>query len=131
MKMKTIFLIAFAAFTICSCKAQSDKTVVRDTTRNEVTEPIKLNPSLPPYRRPPKEMFSPSTLIILYDASVGKKPLLKAVKKLKAEVIYDYKMINGIAIRIADGTDIEETRRQLMKVKGVVRVNRDRVMQLM
>lgn len=76
------------------------------------------------------DAVSPSTLIIGYDAAVGKKPLMKAVKARKAKVIYDYKNFNSIAIRIAKGDDIQQAQEDLQKVKGVLSVERDRIMKL-
>jgi len=93
-------------------------------------------PEMPAQERPrmareaEAEEYSPRTLIIFYDAEVGKAPLLKAVKRLKAEVMYDYKNFNGIAIALPEGSDIHEAMRQLQQVKGVLQVNRDRIMRL-
>lgn len=76
--------------------------------------------------------MSPSTLIIWYDSSKKsyKKHLLKAVRSYKAEIIYDYKSFNGIAIKIPNGADINDAIKYFQKVKGVLCVNRDRIMHL-
>ena len=73
---------------------------------------------------------SPNTLIIMYDTEAGKEPLLKAVEQYGAELIYDYSIIPGIAIRIPDGTDIHEAIAFFRKVKGVISVERDRIYHL-
>ena len=55
---------------------------------------------------PPRDAigeFSPITLIISYDAQVGKQPLLDAIKACGAQVIYDYKMMSGMAFVIIGG----------------------------
>lgn len=78
----------------------------------------------------PEEMYSPDRLIIMYDEEVGKEPLLKAVKEYEAEIIYDYSIIPGIAIRIPEGTDIRKAMAFFKKVKGVVSVERDRIYRL-
>ncbi len=70
------------------------------------------------------------TLIVFYDAMVGKKKLLKAVKKLKGTVIYDYKNFNGIAASFPQCADINKVMATLRKVKGVLSVEPDRVLQL-
>lgn len=83
--------------------------------------------------KPPLEHeadVSPSTLIIMYDAETGSEPLLKAVKKYGADLIYEYHIIKGIAIRIPDGSDIHEAMRYFQRVKGVVSVQRDHIMHL-
>ena len=73
------------------------------------------------------EEFTPNTLIIMCDEATGKEPLRKAIKEYGAEIIYDYTIINGMAIRIRDGVKIEEAIEYFKKVKGVVSVNRDRI----
>ncbi|MBQ2149942.1 MAG: hypothetical protein II434_00235 [Bacteroidales bacterium] len=77
-----------------------------------------------------EEMYSPDTLLIMYDPETGKEPLLKAVKEYGAELKYDYSLIPGIAIRIPEGTDIHKAMEWFKKVKGVVSVERDRIYHL-
>lgn len=74
--------------------------------------------------------FAPHTLIIFYDPAVGKQPLLKAVRKMEAEILYDYKNFNGMAVRMPDSIRIEDAITRLRKVKGVLQVNRDRIYRL-
>lgn len=74
--------------------------------------------------------FAPHTLIIFYDPAVGKQPLLKAVRKMEAEILYDYKNFNGMAVRVPDSIRIEDAITRLRKVKGVLQVNRDRIYRL-
>ena len=73
---------------------------------------------------------SPNTLIILYDTEIGEEPLQKAITKYGAEIIYDYSIIPGMAIRIPDGKDIHEAIEYFKKVKGAVSVERDHVYHL-
>jgi len=80
---------------------------------------------------PEDELFAPHTLIIHYDTETGKEPLLQAVKDYDAELIYDYRMINAIAIRVPDSVDIHDAIRHFQQVKGVLQVSRDRKVQLM
>ena len=56
----------------------------------------------------PEPEYSPSTLIIFYDAGIGKEPLLKAIEDYHATVIYDLKIMKSITIKIPDGTNIED-----------------------
>ena len=78
----------------------------------------------------PKEEFSPTTLIIFYDAGIGKEPLLKAIEDYHATVIYDLKIMKSISIKIPDGTKIEDAIDYFNKVEGVLQVNRDRIRRL-
>ena len=74
--------------------------------------------------------FAPDRLIIMYDEKTGKDPLLKALKDYNAEIIYDYDFISGMAIKIPDGSDIKKAIKYFKAVKGVVSVERDRIIRL-
>ncbi len=74
--------------------------------------------------------YSPSTLIISYDAEIGKETLLGAVKDYGAEIIYDYNIINAIAIKIPEGKTLQESIEYFRKVKGVLAVEKDRIYHL-
>ena len=76
------------------------------------------------------ELYSTNTLIIMYDVEVGKDPLLAAVKELGAEILYDYNIIPGMAVRIPDGSDIQKAIVYFKQVKGVVSVERDQIHRL-
>ena len=71
--------------------------------------------------------YSPNTLIVMYDIGVGKEPLVEAVKSSNAEIIYDYSIIPGMAIRIPNGSEINNWIAYFKSVKGVVSVERDRI----
>ena len=73
------------------------------------------------------EMYSPNTLIVMYDTDVGKEPLVEAVKTMNVEIIYDYSIIPGMAIRIPNGSDIHKWIAYFKSVKGVISVERDRI----
>lgn len=73
---------------------------------------------------------SPTNLIIMYDAEVGKDALLQAVKDYGAELLYDYRIISGIAIKIPEGKHILEAIAYFSKVKGVTAVERDHIYHL-
>ena len=77
-----------------------------------------------------EDMYSPNTLIIMYDAEIGKEPLLAAIKQYQAEIIYDYSIIPGMAIRIPDGANIHVAMAWFKKVEGVVSVERDQIIRL-
>lgn len=76
------------------------------------------------------EFVSPTNLIIMYDPEIGKEALLKAVKEYGAELLYDYSIIPGIAIKIPEGTDIIKAIVFFEKVKGVTAVERDHIYHL-
>ena len=74
--------------------------------------------------------YAPDRLIIMYDEKTGKGPLLKAIKDYNAEIIYDYDIIPGMAIMIPEGNNIKEAIKYFKAVKGVVSVERDRIIRL-
>ena len=102
-------------------KVSSNSTVVNIYTRFHGLFQIKA---------PAEDMFSPDRLLIMYDEAVGKEPILKAVQEYGAELLYDYSIIPGIAIRIPEGADIHQAIAWFKKVEGVVSVERDQIIRL-
>ena len=87
--------------------------------------------ALPPVRpRQAGLAYSPDMLIVSYDESVGKVPLKKAVAKYGAEVVYDYGIINAMAIRLPYGKTLEEGTKYFSKVKGVLDVSKNGIYRL-
>ena len=73
---------------------------------------------------------SPEVFLVMYDAQVGKEPLLKAIQEYGAEIKYDYKTINGMALRKPANKTLEETMQYFRSVKGVTTVEYDHVTRL-
>lgn len=76
------------------------------------------------------EFVSPTNLIIMYDSEVGKEALMQAVKDNGAELLYDYSIIPGIAIKIPEGKHILEAIDYFNQVQGVTAVERDHIYHL-
>lgn len=74
--------------------------------------------------------YSSTTLIIIVDEEIGKEALLQAIEAYGAELKYNYRIIPGVAIRKPDDKTLEETMEYFKKVKGVISVERDGIMQL-
>ena len=74
------------------------------------------------------EFVSPTNLIIMYDPKVGKGPLLRVIKAYGAEIIYEYHIISGIAIKVPG--DILQAIAFFANVKGVTAVERDHIYHL-
>lgn len=72
--------------------------------------------------------ISPSTLIIFYSGK--NKRVLKAARKIGAEVIYTYTSFNAIAVRKPDAWTLELTKVYFERIKGVMQVNYDRICHL-
>ena len=73
---------------------------------------------------------SANVFLVMYDAEIGKQPLLNAIKDYKVEIIYDYRMMSGMALKKPDDKTLEETIAFFKRVKGVVSVEYDRVYHL-
>ena len=73
---------------------------------------------------------SPNVFLIMYDAEIVKEPLLKAIKEYKCEIVYDYGIINGMALKKPEYRTLEETMRYFKTVKGVTNVEYDHVIHL-
>ena len=66
----------------------------------------------------------------MYDAGIGKEPLLEAIKEYKCEIVYDYGSINGMALKKPKSKTLEETMQYFKNVKGVLTVEYDHVYHL-
>jgi len=73
---------------------------------------------------------SPNVFLVMYDEKVGKEPLQKAIKKYKCEIIYDYGIINGMALKKPEDKTLEETMQYFKGVKGVTTVEYDHIIRL-
>lgn len=70
------------------------------------------------------------SLIIYYDPEAGKEALLDAVKKFDSEVLYVYKVINGIAVTVPKNRTVSDAIKYYEKIPGVLSVNKDQKLQL-
>ena len=102
--------IALLVFTSCGAK----QTVVKAEPTAEVNVPE----------------HSPSVFLVMYDSEIGKDSLLKAINDYKVEVIYDYNIINGMALKKPNDKSLKETISFFKKIKGVVSVEYDHVYRL-
>ena len=66
----------------------------------------------------------------MYDEKVGKEHLQKAIKEYKCEIVYDYGMINGMALKKPEDKTLEETMQYFRGVKGVLTVEYDHIIRL-
>ena len=73
---------------------------------------------------------SPNVFLVMYDEKVGKEHLQKAIKEYKCEIVYDYGMINGMALKKPEDKTLEETMQYFRGVKGVLTVEYDHIIRL-
>lgn len=120
-------IIAVAAG--CSTMSRTEKQLSRVDSFE--SPDIPAIGELPPVRPQQTGLaYSKNTLIISYDDGIGKEPLKRAIKKYGAEIIYDYRIINALSVRIPDGKTLDESIEYFERVKGVVGVSKDRVYQI-
>jgi len=115
--MKNIVMVVLLCLCMIQCRT-SDNRKVLAIQEPSVQEPVG------------DDEYSRRVLIIYYDAATGKKPLLDAVRSYGAEIIYEYKIINGIAISIPEKKTLKDAITFFEKVKGVLSVNKDRILKL-
>lgn len=107
-----IILLQAAVLFLASCKTKQEAEVLAPPIKGHALQ------------------HSPSVFLVMYDAEIGKAPLLKAIKDCKCEIVYDYTIINGMAIKKSDERTLEETMQYFRKVKGVVTVEYDHIYHL-
>ena len=107
-----ILIVQIALIFLCSCGTKKEVLSVAHATHSDVIE------------------HSPNVFLVMYDAETGKEPLQKAIKEYGCEVIYDYRNINGMALRKPESKTLEETMQYFKKVKGVLTVEYDHVYHL-
>lgn len=84
-------------------------------------------PTSAPTPKPTLEQTVSQTLIIMYNPSSGKQALLKAVADHQATIVDEYNSLNGMAIRLPAGTDMNQAIKDFGQVLGVVSVEKDTI----
>ena len=86
-----------------------------------------MNINVYPPMNPPQQPVAISNLIISVDKDIGKGPLKKAIEEYQAEVLYDYNIINSMAIKIPPNKNIDDAIKFFQKVEGVIGIEKDSV----
>ena len=107
-----ILITQIALFFLCSCKTKQEIEKKKAIQQENVQE------------------HSPSVLIIMYDKEIGNEPLLEAIKEYKCEIVYDYGIINGMALKKPVDKTLEETMQYFKTVNGVTNVGYDHIIRL-
>ena len=89
---------------------------------------VELSASIETHKYEPEH--SPNVFLVMYDEKVGKEHLQKAIKEYKCEIVYDYGMINGMALKKPEDKTLEETMQYFRGVKGVLTVEYDHIIRL-
>ncbi len=125
---KAIAILTLSFLLLIGCKTKKEASESPSIVAEEVFKDTGTKPHQPMHKF--NEAYSPTTLIIMVDSLVGKEPLRQAIKEYGATLIYDYTIIPGVAIRIPEGTTLEQGIAYFRKVRGVVSVNKDRITRL-
>ena len=89
---------------------------------------VELSASIETHKYEPEH--SPNVFLVMYDEKVGKEHLQKAIKEYKCEIVYDYVMINGMALKKPEDKTLEDTMQYFRGVKGVLTVEYDHIIRL-
>lgn len=74
-----------------------------------------------------KEIHTGRILLVYIDSSVGDMALRETAKKLKADIIYEYKYANALALNLSENKKkTEAIKKRLLKTKGVLKVIEDK-----
>ncbi len=65
-------------------------------------------------------------LLVYIDSTVGDTPLRQTANKLKADIIYEYKYTNALALNFSGHKKKETLIKRLLKTKGVLKVIEDK-----
>lgn len=121
--MKTIYITLAAAAILSACTTahrQQPTGTTRDTSIAQ-TDDIPEDST----------MYNPGVLIINYTRTDSVRAALFAqVKQLNAAVIYDYNIIDAIAVRLPEPHTLSATNRAIRTIKsipGILNVDRDRI----
>lgn len=124
--MKTLTTILATAAILCACTSHRQQPI---DTINAQAQAISAN-DIPE----DSTMYNPGVLIINYTRTDSVRAALFAlVKRMNAIVIYDYNIINAIAVRLPEQHTISATNRAIHTFKalpGILAVERDRIAHL-
>lgn len=70
------------------------------------------------------------TFIVYYDPTVGNEPLLQRCAQEKWNVLYRYENFKAVALQVPTTGDVRRSIRQIERIKGVLSVQEDQVMEL-
>ncbi len=107
-----IFLLQLSLIMLMSCRTKQDITMIESKGNEIITE------------------HSHTVFLVTYDKNIGKAYLQNAIKEYGCEVVYDYNIINGMALKKPDDKTLEETMQHFKKIKGVLTVEYDHIYHL-
>lgn len=136
MTQLAIFVTTILTLCCVACQStppiQQSKPIVPQPTQQ--SKPIISKSLPPPTTNQPVQVsptttvnqptYSDNTLVIFYKDAF-KSAVVSAVEQRQAEIIYDYNLMNGFAIRLSNNDNINKAIQDLNKATGVLTVNKD------
>lgn len=131
MRKIVLFLAVALLVTACGSKKLDVGPMVAREPRISTADTV-LKARIPTKAPASKEEddYAPHTLIIYYDKGVGCDSILHRAREMHSETLYRYNIITAVALSVPDTMDIHHAISQFRKVKGVLSVERDRILHL-
>lgn len=123
--MTKFSLFATTALTLCCVACQStppvqqSKPVVQQPLPAIVNQPTPSTATVTENNN--QTSYSNNTLVIFFKDAF-KPMVVSAVEQRQAEIIYDYNLMNGFAIRLSSNDNVSQAVQELSKVTGVISV---------
>ena len=109
--MMKYFMLFATALCLMACGKPASTTVHQETVNQQAQES--------------------QILIIFYDKTqTNTEQLVEQGKKWHLELVYDYRNLNGLAIRVPNKNDVESVKEAYRNMKGVLSIKEDQINQL-
>lgn len=122
--MTKLSLCLISSLTLLCVACQSTPPVKPMPTPQPQPTPVVVTPAPAPISTQPT--YSQNTLVIFYNEAF-KSAVISAIQARQADIIYDFNLMNGVAIRLNSNDDVQQAMQQLSKINGVITVNRDKL----
>lgn len=122
--MTKLSLCLISSLTLLCVACQSTPPVKPTPMPTPQPTPVVVTPAPAPISTQPT--YSQNTLVIFYNEAF-KSAVISAIQARQADIIYDFNLMNGVAIRLNSNDDVQQAMQQLSKINGVIAVNRDKL----
>lgn len=84
-------------------------------------------PTVKPVSNATIEKTANQTLIIMYDSNFDKTAFSQLLQRYQGVITYEYPSLNGMAIRLPNGANINQAIADIRAIKGVTSVEQDSI----
>lgn len=124
--MTKLSLYLISSLTLLCVACQNTPPVKPTPTPQPQPTPVVVTPPPAPAPISTQPTYSQNTLVIFYNEAF-KSAVISAIQARQADIIYDFNLMNGVAIRLNSNDDVQQAMQQLSKINGVIAVNRDKL----